>query len=106
MGREARPLAILVIRLLPIPGYLSSYIVGTMPSVGLWTYIWTEAISVVPYYLGSVLIFLGVVKNLTRWLFFGGCLMAVVWGIGFLVQRRFKTEIQALSTSLRRRRAR
>jgi uncharacterized membrane protein YdjX (TVP38/TMEM64 family) len=80
---------LLMMRLLPIPGFVSSYILGMIPSVGLWPYVWTEAVSVIPYYVGTALIFLGVSAHLTIWLAIGGFALVLFWALGYFYRKKF-----------------
>ncbi|MDP9728237.1 TVP38/TMEM64 family protein [Alicyclobacillus tolerans] len=56
-------LGLLFARLLPIPAFVVNYAAGMMSSVSLWTYVWTAAISIVPYYIGVSLVYAGIMGN-------------------------------------------
>ncbi|MCL6598865.1 MAG: VTT domain-containing protein [Alicyclobacillus macrosporangiidus] len=83
---------LLFARLLPIPGFVVSYIVGTMPSVRLWPYVWTAAVSVLPYFVGAALIFLGVLEGFVWWVLIGVIAVGVFWGFGYWLRRRGNRE--------------
>ncbi|MEL1135069.1 VTT domain-containing protein [Desulfitobacterium sp. THU1] len=72
-------------RLLPLPAHTVGYIAGVMPSVKLWPYVWTAAITIVPYYVGTALIYLGVAKSTWIWLLVGATALLVIWGISYFL---------------------
>jgi uncharacterized membrane protein YdjX (TVP38/TMEM64 family) len=76
-------------RLLPIPGFIVSYILGTIPSVRLFVFVWTAAVSIVPYYVGAAFIYLGVSKHLVLWLSLGFIALSVFWVAGYTVRTKF-----------------
>jgi uncharacterized membrane protein YdjX (TVP38/TMEM64 family) len=80
---------LLFLRLLPIPGFIVSYIVGTIPSVTLWSFVWTAAVSIIPYYVSSALIYLGVSSHLYIWLGLGGVAFALFWVVGYLFKKKW-----------------
>jgi uncharacterized membrane protein YdjX (TVP38/TMEM64 family) len=86
--KERGTSGLLFARLLPLPGFIVSYIVGTIPSVRLWSYIWTGAVSIMPYYIGTALIFLGVSRRLTVWLALGSLALVMCWGVTFVVKKK------------------
>lgn len=80
---------LLIVRLLPIPGFLVSYVVATMPSVGLWRFVWTAAVTVVPYYTGAALIYQGVATHLVYWIVAGVSALGVFWAAIYLLRKRW-----------------
>ncbi len=76
-----------IARLLPIPAFAVNYVAGVIPSVGFWPYLWTAAISIVPYYLGTALVFLGVSREIWRWLIIGGIAIVAFWSTGYMLNR-------------------
>lgn len=88
--REKGIPGLLFVQLLPIPGFIISYVIGTMPSVSLWTYVWTGAISIIPYYVGSALIYLGVSKHLVTWLAAGIAGLALLWLVGYQLKKKWQ----------------
>ncbi|MDQ7093875.1 VTT domain-containing protein [Desulfosporosinus sp. PR] len=79
---------LLVARLLPIPAFAVNYIAGAMPSMELWTYLWTAAVSMIPYYVGTAFVFLGVAQSTWLWLALGFGALVLFWGTGYLLNRR------------------
>lgn len=77
-----------VARLLPIPAFAVNYIAGAMPSMKLWTYLWTAALSIIPYYIGTALVFVGVARETWIWLVVGMGALVVFWGIGYLLNKK------------------
>lgn len=75
-------------RLLPIPAFAANYIAGVLPSVRFWPYVWTAALSIVPYYVATTLIFLGVSRQVWSWLIVGVIGILAFWGIGYLLKGR------------------
>lgn len=81
-------LGLLVARLLPIPAFAVNYIAGVMPSMKLWTYLWTAALSMIPYYVGTALVFMGVARETWIWLVLGIVALMLFWGTGYLLNKR------------------
>jgi uncharacterized membrane protein YdjX (TVP38/TMEM64 family) len=79
---------LLVARLLTIPAFAINCIAGVIPSIEFWPYFWTAAVSIVPYYIGTALIFLGIYKVSWQWLMFGVIAIAVFWGGSYALNRR------------------
>jgi uncharacterized membrane protein YdjX (TVP38/TMEM64 family) len=82
-------IGILIVRLLPIPGFLTSYILGTMPSIRLWAYVWTAAISIIPYYVGVTFIFLGIFSHGVHWIAIGMVGLALLWGATYYAKKKW-----------------
>lgn len=80
---------LLILRLLPIPGFLVSYVVGTIPSVGLWKFVWTAAVTVIPYYMGASLIYLGVASHLVIWIGVGFIGLCLFWLTVWMLRKRW-----------------
>lgn len=81
-------LGLLVARLLPIPAFAVNYIAGAMPSMKLWTYLWTAAVSMIPYYIGTALVFIGVARATWLWLVLGFGALVLFWGTGYFLNKR------------------
>ena len=81
-------LGLFVARLLPIPAFVVNYIAGTMPSMRIWTYVWTAALSMIPYYIGTALVFLGVAQETWIWLVLGIAALILFWGVGYVLNKR------------------
>lgn len=81
-------LGLLVARLLPIPAFAVNYIAGAMPSMKLWTYLWTAALSMIPYYIGTAFVFLGVARETWIWLVLGIVALILFWGTGYILNKR------------------
>ncbi|WP_407306785.1 TVP38/TMEM64 family protein [Desulfosporosinus sp. SB140] len=79
---------LLVARLLPIPAFAVNYIAGAMPSMKFWTYLWTAALSMIPYYVGTALVFLGVAQSTWLWLALGFGALILFWGTGYFLNKR------------------
>jgi uncharacterized membrane protein YdjX (TVP38/TMEM64 family) len=82
---------LLVARLLPIPAFAVNYIAGAMPSMKLWPYLWTAAVSMIPYYVGTALVFLGVARETWLWLVLGFGALILFWGTGYFLNKRKTT---------------
>ncbi|MDR3586432.1 MAG: VTT domain-containing protein [Desulfosporosinus sp.] len=81
-------LGLFVARLLPIPAFAVNYIAGAMPSMKLGTYLWTAALSIIPYYIGTALVFLGVARETWIWLVLGSVALILFWSTGYLLTKR------------------
>jgi uncharacterized membrane protein YdjX (TVP38/TMEM64 family) len=80
-------LGLLIARLLPIPAFAINYVAGVIPSIGFWPYLWTAAVSMIPYYTGAAFIFLGLSTRLTIWLIVGGITILLFWLAGYVANR-------------------
>ncbi len=83
-------LGLFVARLLPIPAFVVNYIAGVIPSIQLWPYFWTAALSIIPYYIATGLVYLGVSKEVWSWLFGGTIAIIAFWTTGYVLNRRTK----------------
>ncbi len=81
-------LGLLLVRLLPVPAFIQSYVVGAMPEVSFWNYLWTGAVSIIPYYLGVCLLYVGILSRTTDWIASGVFIVFLLWFIGFLLNKR------------------
>lgn len=86
--QEKGSLGLFIARLLPIPAFAVNYIAAVMPSMKLWPYLWTAALSMIPYYVGTALVFLGVAKETWIWLILGVAALAVFWGTSYTLGKR------------------
>ncbi|PKM77197.1 MAG: TVP38/TMEM64 family protein [Firmicutes bacterium HGW-Firmicutes-15] len=86
--RKKGSLGLLIARLLPIPAFAVNYIAGVMPSVKLWPYVWTAALSIIPYYVGTALVYVGVAKSIWIWLAVGGFIILAFWGISYILSKK------------------
>ncbi|AHF06229.1 TVP38/TMEM64 family protein [Desulfitobacterium metallireducens] len=84
---------LLIARLLPIPAFAVNYIAGAIPSVKLWPYTWTAALSIIPYYIGTALVYIGVAQSTWIWLAVGGVAILTVWGISYFLSKTSKNQI-------------
>jgi len=82
------PWGLFVARLLPIPAFAVNYIAGSMPSMKFWTYLWTAALSMVPYYVGTALVFLGVSRETWIWVVLGFVALIMFWSTGYFLNKR------------------
>lgn len=82
-------IGLLIVRLLPIPGFLTSYILGTMPSIRLWAFVWTAAVSIIPYYIGVACIFRGISSHGTSWISIGAVALILLWGTTHFVKKKW-----------------
>lgn len=85
--RRKGSFGLFIARLLPIPAFAVNYIAGVMPSVKLWPYVWTAALSIIPYYVGTALVFVGVAKETWIWLVVGGAAILAFWGVSYSLSR-------------------
>ena len=80
-------LGLLIARLLPIPALAINCIASVIPSIEFWPYFWTATVSIVPYYIETALVFLGIYKGVWQWLIFG-FVAIVIFGSGSYVLSR------------------
>lgn len=80
-------MGLLIARLLPIPTFAINCIAGVIPSIKFWPYLWTAAVSIIPYYLGTALVFLGVCKGSWQSLIFVIIVIVVFWSGSYALNR-------------------
>jgi uncharacterized membrane protein YdjX (TVP38/TMEM64 family) len=80
-------IGLLIARFLPIPAFVVNYIAGAMPSVKLWPFVWTAAISIIPYYIGTALVYVGIAKSTWIWLALGTFAILFFWGISYFLSK-------------------
>lgn len=76
-------------RLLPIPAFVVNYTAGVVPSIQLWGYLWTGALSILPYYLGAALMYFGIMTN-WLWIVIGFIPLMLVGIAGYMIRQRTK----------------
>lgn len=79
---------LLIVRLLPIPAFAVNYIASLIPTINLWPYLWTQMVTIIPYYAGTALVFLGVAKETWYWLVIGGLAIGAFWSISYILNRK------------------
>jgi uncharacterized membrane protein YdjX (TVP38/TMEM64 family) len=82
------PLGLFIARLLPIPAFAVNYIAGSMPSMTFWTYLWTAALSMIPYYVGTALVFIGISRETWIWVALGLVALILFWGTGYFFNKK------------------
>lgn len=85
--KDRGSIGLLFARMLPVPAFVVNYAAGMIPAIGLWVYLWTAVISIIPYYLSVALIFEGVIGN---WLYLivGLIPLFLVGLIGLFIRKR------------------
>lgn len=86
-------MGLFIARLLPIPAFAVNYITGVMPSVRLWPYIWTASLSIIPYYIGTALVYTGAARSTWIWLMAGGLIMFALWGISYILGAKTNNDV-------------
>jgi uncharacterized membrane protein YdjX (TVP38/TMEM64 family) len=81
-------LGLFLARLLPLPAFVVNYIAGVMSSIKLWPYIWTAALAILPYYVGTALVYIGVAQFRLVWLAVGVVIIFSLWGIGYTLSKK------------------
>jgi uncharacterized membrane protein YdjX (TVP38/TMEM64 family) len=66
-------------RLLPIPAFAINCVAGLLPSVRLWAFLWTAALSIVPYFLAMALVYVGMSTTLRIWAIVGAAALILMW---------------------------
>jgi uncharacterized membrane protein YdjX (TVP38/TMEM64 family) len=78
---------LLIARLLPVPAYAVNYIAGVMPSMKLWPYFWTGAISMIPYYVSTGFIYMSATGKTWQGLIVGGFIMILFWSLSYALNK-------------------
>jgi uncharacterized membrane protein YdjX (TVP38/TMEM64 family) len=84
---EKGSIGLLFARLLPVPPFAINFIAGSISSIKFWSYIWTAALAILPYYIGCALIYVGVFRTTKYWLVIGGLIILTLWGISYSFSR-------------------
>lgn len=82
--------ALLIVRLLPIPSFVVNMVTGILPSVSFWKYLWTGVVGIIPYYIGVSLIFLGLFQGNVSGFLIGLPVLIILWLLGYWVHHRWK----------------
>ncbi|PWI58398.1 TVP38/TMEM64 family protein [Sulfoacidibacillus thermotolerans] len=82
---------LLIARLLPIPAVLVNYAAGILPAVRFSGYLWTAVVSLLPYYMGTVFLFLGIMSGLDHWLLIGGVIILLLIGTSYFFNQKEKS---------------
>lgn len=80
-------MGLLIARLLPVPAYIVNFITGSM-AITLWSYLWTGAVAIIPYYLSVVFVYVGISERYTTGLLVGVICLGVVWFSGYFIQKQ------------------
>lgn len=80
-------IGLLIARLLPLPAFIVNYITAVIPAIRFWGYLWTAALTIIPSYLVTAMIFMGVTAKLRIWLVVGGLGMVLIWFSSYLLNR-------------------
>ncbi|CAA7603221.1 SNARE associated Golgi protein [Acididesulfobacillus acetoxydans] len=78
---------LLIARLLPLPAFLVNYITALLPAVRFWDYLWTAAVTIIPSYLMTAMVFAGVATKFRIWLWAGILGMILIWLSSYLLHR-------------------
>jgi uncharacterized membrane protein YdjX (TVP38/TMEM64 family) len=89
-----RLLGLLGARLLPIPSFAVNYALGVLRNVSFWHYLWTAGVTVIPYYVCTGLLYIGIFSRWTVWSIIGLLSLAAVWIFAYIGTRVLK-EIRA-----------
>ena len=81
-------LGLLIVRLFPIPAFAVNYIAAAIPSTRLWSYLWTAALSMAPYYISTALVFLCVSRKTWQWLLLGSIFLIIMGGLKYTRNKR------------------
>lgn len=81
-------LGLLIARLLPLPGFAVSYAAGILPSIGFVPYMWTAAVSLIPYYVAAALMFIGITARFVLYIAIGAVALVAFWLSGYWFHKR------------------
>lgn len=73
---------IMIVRILPIPAFIVNAVLGTMPSISFTRYFVTALIAIMPYYLTSSSLYLGITSSNHKTILIGIAIMIAMWLIG------------------------
>lgn len=59
--------------------FIVNYITSVIPAIRFWSYLWTAALTIIPTYLVTALIFMGITAKLRIWLVVGSLGMVLIW---------------------------
>lgn len=76
---KSKTIGLLAARLLPIPSSAVNYALGLLHTVSLWTYLWTGAVTAVPYYACTGLVYVGIFQRWTIWSVVGLLAIGAAW---------------------------
>jgi uncharacterized membrane protein YdjX (TVP38/TMEM64 family) len=85
--REKGSMGLLIARLFPLPPFAVNFIAGASYSVKFWPYLWTAALSIIPYYVGFTLIYIGVLKSIWIGLVIAGIIIFSLLGVSYIARK-------------------
>jgi uncharacterized membrane protein YdjX (TVP38/TMEM64 family) len=85
---------LIVARFLPLPTFFANFLIGLMPTITAWYYIWTAAVAIIPYCVTMGLLYTGVEKGSLIWLIPGVIIAIVSVTFGFLTLKKHKIQEQ------------
>ncbi|WP_407309596.1 TVP38/TMEM64 family protein [Desulfosporosinus sp. SB140] len=80
-------IGLVVARLLPLPAFIVNYITAMIPAIDFWSYLWTAALTIIPSYIATALVFMGISANYRIWLLVGSFAMVILWIFSYLMSR-------------------
>lgn len=80
-------LGLIIARLLPLPAFIVNYVTAVIPAIRFWSYLWTAALTIIPSYLVTALIYMGFSPKLRIWLVVGSLGMVLIWVSSYLLNR-------------------
>jgi uncharacterized membrane protein YdjX (TVP38/TMEM64 family) len=80
-------MGLVMARLLPLPAFIVNYITAVIPAIDFWSYFWTAALTIIPSYIATALVFMGISRNLRIWLVIGSLGMVLIWCSSYLLNR-------------------
>lgn len=79
---------LLIVRILPIPAFIVNCVLGTMPSVSFLKYWFTAIVAILPYYITSSCLYLGVTTAHYSIILIGAFVGLIMWFIGWTFKRK------------------
>lgn len=72
-------MGLVMVRLLPLPAFIVNYITAVIPAIDFWSYFWTAALTIIPSYIATALVLMGISVNSRIWLVIGSFGMVILW---------------------------
>lgn len=80
-------MGLLIARLLPLPAFIVNYLTAVIPAIRFWEYLWTAAVTIIPSYLMTAMVFMGVATKFRIYLWVGVLGMILIWLSSYLLNR-------------------
>lgn len=85
--KQKGTIGLIMTRFLPLPAFIVNYLTAIIPVIDFWSYFWTAALTIIPSYIATALVFMGISAKVGIWLFVGSLSMVILWIFSYVLSR-------------------